>query len=403
MVVLIADAFPSSYQTALQDLGAAVVYEPKSSGTSLVECMERENPTILVVRSTAVDSEVLGASPALRVVIRAGAGYDTIDLPAASERAISVANCPGTNSIAVAELTWGLILSLDRRIPDNTANLRAGMWNKAEYARARGLYGRTLGVVGFGQIGRHVARRAHAFGMKVIAWSRSLTAERAAIEGVERCESPLELASRSDVVSVHVAATAQTANLADHAFFRAMKDGAFFINTSRASVVDEQALAATVHEKGIRVGVDVFQGEPSSKTGKVDSDLFALPGVYGTHHIGASTQQAQDAVAEMVVRIVARYIALGEVQNVVNHRSDSAPEHVIEVYHRNHVGVLAGVLSVIRDHQINVLGMHNTIFAGSEGACARIEVASPLPQGAIEEITHGSEAIFHTLQRSVQR
>src|SRR5581483_3714100 len=129
----------------------------------------------------------------LALIVRAGAGVNTIDVKAASARGVYVANCPGRNSIAVAELAIGLLCALDRRIPDQVADLRAGKWDKKEYGKADGLFGKTLGIVGFGAIGSEVARRARAFGMRVIAWSRSLDEARAAEEGVERARTVAEL------------------------------------------------------------------------------------------------------------------------------------------------------------------------------------------------------------------
>ena len=139
---------------------------------------------MLVVRSTKVTAAALH-SGALKLVVRAGAGYNTIDVAAASRRGIYVSNCPGKNSMAVAELAFGLILALDRRIADNVAALRQGQWNKKEFSKARGLFGRTLGLIGLGQIGREMVPRARAFGLRVVAWSRSLTPESARALGVE--------------------------------------------------------------------------------------------------------------------------------------------------------------------------------------------------------------------------
>ena len=219
--------------------------------------MEQFRPDVLVVRSTKVPEAVLAAG-ALKLVVRAGAGYNTIDVAAASRRGIYVSNCPGKNSIAVAELAFGLILALDRQIADNVIALRQGQWNKSGFSKARGLFGRTLGLIGLGQIGREVALRAKAFGLPVVAWSRSLTADAARQLGVQRMDSPVEVAAAADIVSLHVALNAQTRGLIDAAFFAAMRPGAYFINTSRAEVVDQAALARAVEEKGIRAGLDVF-------------------------------------------------------------------------------------------------------------------------------------------------
>jgi len=170
---------------------------------------------------------------------------------------------PGKNSTAVAELAFALILALDRRIADNVISLRAGKWNKAEFSKARGLYGRTLGLLGVGSIGSQMIPRAKAFGMRVVAWSRSLSAERAEALGIERKDSPRAVAAAADIVSVHLALGPETRRLCDAGFFAAMKKGACFINTARGEIVDEEALKAAIREKGIRAGLDVFAEEPA--------------------------------------------------------------------------------------------------------------------------------------------
>src|SRR5690349_1835452 len=199
MRVLIADKFEQSGRDGLQSLGCEISYQPDLKDEALVAAIQKEAPDVLVVRGTKVTEPMLDAGP-VKLVVRAGAGYNTIDVPAASKRGIYVSNCPGKNSIAVAELAFALILALDRRIADNVVALRAGQWNKAEFSKARGLYGKTLGLLGLGRIGREMIPRARAFGMKVVAWSRSLTPQAAEELAIERTESPLEVAAAADVV-----------------------------------------------------------------------------------------------------------------------------------------------------------------------------------------------------------
>src|ERR687883_461347 len=189
MRVLIANKFEQSGRDGLEAAGCDYSYQPDVKDDTLTEAIRGYEPDALVVRSTKVTEPMMDAGP-LKLVVRAGAGYNTIDVAAASRRGIYVSNCPGKNSVAVAELAFALILALDRRIADNVIALRAGQWNKKEFSKARGLYGRTLGLVGTGQIGREMITRAHAFGMPVVAWSRSLDAARAAELGVERRGSP---------------------------------------------------------------------------------------------------------------------------------------------------------------------------------------------------------------------
>lgn len=317
MKVLIADKFPDRAIKKLGSLGFEVVYDAELKEQALVEALRTTGADVVVVRSTKITEPMLEASR-LRLVIRAGAGYDTIDVPAATARGIYVSNCPGKNSIAVAELAFGLILALDRRIADNVLDLRQGKWNKKEYSKARGLHGRTLGVIGLGRIGQEVVARAKAFGMPVVAWSRSLTPERARDLGIEYKSSPEEVAAACDVLTVHLALKPETKQRIGESVFSAMRPGSYFINTSRGEVVDYAALEKAIREKGIRAGLDVYAKEPSSTTGTFEEAIVGLPNVYGTHHIGASTDQAQDAVAEETVRILQVYTETGEIPNVVN-------------------------------------------------------------------------------------
>ncbi|MEA2176132.1 MAG: D-3-phosphoglycerate dehydrogenase / 2-oxoglutarate reductase [Blastocatellia bacterium] len=380
MRVLIADKFEQSGRDGLAGIGCEVLFEPDLKDESLVAAIKESAPDVLVVRSTKVTEAMLDAG-ALKLVVRAGAGYNTIDVAAASSRGIYVSNCPGKNSIAVAELAFALILALDRRIADNVIALRRGEWNKKEFSKARGLYGRTLGLVGVGQIGQEMIPRARAFGMPVVAWSRSLTPERAEELGVEYRETPQEVASASDIVSVHLALKPETRGLINADFFQAMREGAYFINTSRGEIVDQPALVQAMRERGIRAGLDVFAAEPSSATGTFDDEIAKEAGLYGTHHIGASTDQAQEAIAAETVRIVRAFKETGKVPNVVNLARRTPATHRLVVRHRDRPGVLAHVLDAIRAANINVQEMENTIFEGSEAAVAGINLeAAPTPE-----------------------
>ena len=399
MTILIADNIADCGVTALQDAGHKVIEAPDLQGSdgTLVEALRQHQPDVLVVRSTRVEPDALDASGNLELIVRAGAGYNTIDVDGASERGIFVANCPGKNATAVAELTVGLILALDRRIPDNVADARAGTWNKKAYAQAQGLKGRTLGIIGVGNIGWEVASRAQALEMNVVAWSRSLTPGRATALGVERKESPLEVAGACDVVTLHVAATPETRHLADRAFFDAMKPGAFFINTARSDVVDEKALAWAMDEKGVRAAIDVLADEPGSKQGALDSPLADHPNLYVTHHIGASTQQAQDATAMEAARVVTTYDEMGHVPNCVNLATQTPATHQITVRHVDKVGVLAAVLDVVRQAGWNVQEMDNLIFEGARAASANIRFDGTPDPKVIERIEAHEDVFAVTL------
>ena len=375
MRVLIADKFERSGLEALQAFGCEVIYQPDLKDDSLVAEIRRVRPDVLVVRSTRVTEPMFDAGP-IKLVVRAGAGYNTIDVAAASKRGIYVSNCPGKNSIAVAELAFGLILALDRRIADNVIELRQGRWNKKEFSKARGLYGRTLGLIGVGQIGQEMIPRAHAFGMKVIAWSRSLTPERAATLGIARKDSPLDVAREADVISVHLALTPETRGMIGAEFFAAMREGAYFINTSRGEIVDQAALIKAMRERGIRAGLDVYASEPTAGTDDFNDEIAREPNLYGTHHIGASTDQAQEAIAAETVRIIKTFKETGKVPNVVNLAERTPATHTLVVRHRDRPGVLAPVLGAIRAAEINVQEMENIVFAGAQAAIARINLES---------------------------
>ncbi len=394
MKVLVADKFETAGVDGLKEIGCDVVLRPDVKAEELADVVREVNPKVLVVRSKKVNQAALAAGPALSLVIRAGAGIDTIDVAAASRLGIFVSNCPGKNSIAVAELILGLLLSLDRRIPDQVADLRKGQWQKGEYSKARGLHGRTLGIVGLGQIGREVARRARAFGMHVVAWSRNLSPEDAAALHIGYCETPLEVARLSDAVSINVSGSPETKHLVNAEFLAAMKPGAFLLNTSRGSVVDEAALEQAVRERGIRAGLDVFQNEPGSSKGEFTSAITAVPGVFGTHHVGASTEQAQVAIAYEVVRIVQAFRDTGRAPHCVNRLAKSAASHVLSVRHQNRPGVLAHVFKVLADGGINVEEVENIAYHGAEAACARIQVSSVPGAAALEAIRSGNTSVI---------
>jgi D-3-phosphoglycerate dehydrogenase / 2-oxoglutarate reductase len=394
MKVLIADKFEKVGIDGLKELGCTVTSLPNVKAEDLAAAVRETDPHILIVRGKKVSADALKAGTALTLVIRAGAGIDTIDVATASSIGVFVSNCPGKNSIAVAELVLGLLLTCDRRIPDQVAELRQGGWNKGEYSKARGLHGRTLGIVGLGQIGREVAARARAFGMRVVAWSRTLTHEEADRLGVIYAQTPLEVAHASDAVSINVSANADTRHLVNAEFLAAMRPGAYLINTSRGSVVDEAALAQAVQEKRIRAGLDVFESEPAGSTGSIANPIVQVPGVYGTHHVGASTDQAQVAIAHEVIRIVQTFQTTGEVPNVVNRLARSSATHVLSIRHRNRPGVLAHVFGVLAGGAINVEEVENIIYHGAQATLARIHLDGVPDLDALDRIRAGNSDII---------
>ena len=401
--VLIADKFEKVGVDGLKDIGCEVVQNADVKAEDLGALIREVDPRVLIVRSKKVSEDAMKAGPRLTLVIRAGAGIDTIDVAAASRLGIFVANCPGKNSIAVAELVMGLLLACDRRIPDQVIDLRRGEWSKGEYSKARGLHGRTLGIVGLGQIGREITRRAQAFGMKVVAWSRQLTIDDCQKLGVEYAQTPLDVARHSDAVTINVASTPETRNLVNAEFLGAMRPGAYLINTSRGNVIDEAALLDAIAAKGIRAGLDVYQNEPGGSKGLFDSPLAKAAGVYGTHHVGASTDQAQIAIAHEVIRIVQVFNETGAAPYCVNRLARSEATHVLSIRHRNRPGVLAHVFRTLSEENVNVEEVENIAYHGAEAASARIHLATAPSAPALDRIRSGNDNIISVDLTPVRR
>ena len=397
MKVLVADKFEQSGIDGLKAAGCDVVYQPEVHDEALRQAIGSSAADVLVVRGTPVTGPMLD-SGRLSLIVRAGAGYNTIDVAGASSRGIYVSNCPGKNAIAVAELAFALILALDRRVPDNVAELRAGKWNKQEFSKARGLYGQTIGLLGAGSIAQEVIRRAAGFGMNIVLWSRRFDgmdrpmndpeARNLGIEPalrtvrIDLAPTPGDVAARADVLSLHLALGPETKGLVNASLLGRLKPGAILVNTARADIVDDRALAAAVREQGLRVGLDVFANEPASPSADFNDPLVSLPGVYGTHHIGASTHQAQEAIAAETVRIIRSYKETGRVPNVVNLATRTPATHMLVVRHRDRPGVLAHVFNHLRRDNLNVQETENIVFDGAQAAVARINLdgapSSPL-------------------------
>ncbi len=383
MEILIADKLSPRTVLRLEGAGHRVRQEAQLTGDTLPGAIGAAD--ILVVRSTKVTAATLAAGSKLSLVIRAGAGTNTIDVAEASRRGIYVANCPGKNTDAVAELTIGLIVAADRRIADATIDLRSGKWRKGEYGKARGLRGRTLGILGLGSIGKRVAAIAQAMGMQVVAWSRSLTTDLAESLDIGWCGSPAEVAKIADVLSIHVAAAPETERLIDTDLLALLPDGAIVVNTSRGETVDEQAMAAAIASRGIRYATDVFRDEPAGNDGAFDKTEFAGR-VTATPHIGASTDQASEAIADEVVRIVDEFLATGRPPGTVNLQQRSPDGCTLVVRHLNKVGVLAGILDALREEGINVLEMENVIFKHGIAACCSLRLDGPPSAGLVERL-----------------
>lgn len=319
MRLLFADRFPQAQRQRLGELGHDVTYEPEVGSDGLADLVADHD--VLVVRSTRVPDDVVAAGTGLQLIIRAGSGTDTIASDAAAARGVAVCNVPGRNAIAVAELAFALLLAIDRRLPDQVADLRAGRWRKQEYQQAGGIAGRHVGIIGLGDIGLAFAERAAAFGCRLHAVERSsrapATQERVERLGIDLVTDLEALATTCDVLSFHVPLRPDTRALIGPPLLDHVGPGTILINTARGELVDEDALLAAIDAKDLRVGLDVYPDEPSAGTADYTSRLAAHPRVYGTHHVGASTDQAQDAIADEVVDMVEAF-SQGEVRHQVN-------------------------------------------------------------------------------------
>lgn len=396
MRVYIADKLPEDAVNQLKKLKLDVVSNPKATSAELDKGIGQAQ--VLIVRSTVVSESCIKNSPELSLIIRAGAGVNNINMSAASDMGIYVANCPGQNSIAVAELTMGLILSLDRYIADNVSDFRAGKWNKAAFSKAEGVYGKVLGIVGTGQIGREVIKRAQAFGMPVIAWSRSLTSEMAEELDIERASTIDEVAKECDVLSIHLAQNDHTKGIISKKVLSALKNGAMVINTSRAGVIDEEALYSELKSGRLRAGLDVFNEEPEFKEGEFSNRMQQLDNVYVTHHVGASTTQAQLAVANDAVDIVRGYVQEGHVRNWLNRCEQTDAPWQIVVRHYDKPGVIANVMTELKDADINAQELTNVIFDGKRTACCTIQLDAKPSDKIMKSIrTRQDEVISATL------
>jgi D-3-phosphoglycerate dehydrogenase len=396
MRLLIADKLHARAVAELRTLPVEVIYDPEVTKESLE--LKISGVGILVVRSTEVTAEAIDKARQLHLIVRAGAEFNTIDVHAASRRGIYVANCPGRNAAAVAELVFGLLLGIDRRVPDAVASLRAGKWERTKFGGAEGVHGKTLGIAGLGAIGREVAARGRAFGLHPVAWSRSLTAAKAADLGVGYAGSIEELAARSQILSLHLPINDRTRGVIGAKVLEALPPRAILINTARADLIDYDALRQAVQKQKLRVGLDVYPDEPRGGR-EYPSDLFAVPSepgagfVYGTPHIAASTDQAQLAIATETVRVIRSFLLEANVPNIVNVTSSSIARFQVVIRMVDKVGTFANVLNVIKRHGINVEEVTNTIFEGGGASCAKLRVVSRLSEACVAEILAFEEVL----------
>lgn len=398
MKILFADAVDASRVAALEASGHHCRLEPDLTADSLPPAIG--DADVVVVRSTQVTAAAMTAGSKLALVVRAGAGTDNIDKVAASEAGVYVCNVPGRNAIAVAELTMGLLLAIDRHIADGAADLRRGVWDKRRYVEADGLAGKTMAILGLGDIGLAVAERAKAFDLTVVAERKPERSEASLARirsiGIRLIDSRDDLLSTADIVSIHVPKAPETTQMVDDRFIDTLRHGCILLNTSRGDIVDEAALQRGLEERGMRAGLDVFAAEPATGTGTFDSALARHPRVVGSHHIGASTIQAQESVADGTIEVIEAY-ASGEVINCVNLAPNRSDATCLSVRHLDRIGVLARILNVLSSNGLNVEQMENQLFSGGGAAVATINV----DRGLTDETRRAVEAIDEVIAVTV--
>ncbi len=397
MKVLVACELPEATLQQMRSLAFDVAYEPQATAQKLRE--EIADVGVLVVGETRVSPDTIAQARALQMIVHAGRGPGNIAVEAASAQGVFVTHCPDKHATAVAELTMGLILALDRRLVDNAVAVREGRWMRGEFTDARGLAGRTIGILGYGAVGRLVAQRARAFDMRIVAWLPRTTLEPRSEPGLEFCNWPRELARMSDIVTVHNIEDG-TDPIVDAEFLRNMREGAYLVHVGDRHAVDEAALAEAIGQRKLRVALDVFTSMPSGDTGRFRSKLCDRAAVIGTQQIGPLTAQARDAVATEVARIVHAFVVSGEVLNCLNmcERSPATWQLVLRV--RDQVGVMAAVLDAVRADGINAEEITSRVFTGAKAAWCTIALNERPSTEALESI-RGLADVLHLELRAV--
>ncbi len=382
MKIVVACELPDPALDELRTLTPDVHYLPQASPSELRDSLA--DAGILIVGTTRVSPELITRAPVLQMIVHAGSGPGDVAVEDASAAGVFVTHCPDKDAEAIAELTLGLILALDRRIVSNTVALRENRWTRGESTDARGLYNRTLGILGYGAVGRLVAQRALAFGMHVRAWSPE-PVDTPPEFNIEFCNWPRELARDCDVIAVLPAGDPNEL-LVDAAFLQSMPDGAYLVHVGHPGAVDEAALARAVEQRHLRVALDVCSSEPAGDTGRFRWRFGDLVNVIGTQHIGSLTAQARQATADEVVHIVRSFVVSGEVLNCLNlcDRSPATWQLVLRV--RDQVGVMAAILDAIRADGINAQEMASRVFTGAKAAWCVIALEERPSTEALESI-----------------
>lgn len=370
MKILVACELSDLVLDELRPLGSDLIYAPRLTPDELpARCRE---VGVLIVDDLRVAPEVIAGAQTLQLIVRAGPGPGNVALEEASTQGVVVAHCPNKDAASIAELAFGLMLALDRHIVESTDALRQGRWARSEFLDARGLAGRTLGLLGLHAAGLEIARRAHAFGMPVVAWSPVAPADVEFSREIELCDWPREVARKSEIVVVLDGPETRQLVLVDSEFIDTLPANALLVHLGGPGALDESAVADAVQRRGLRVALDTHPAAPTGNTGRFKSRLVGLPGVIGTLAVRGVTQQAQDAIASEIVQIVRTYLISGDIVNGLNiaERSPATWQLVCRV--RDQVGVMASILDAIRADGINAQEIASRVFLGAKAALCTI-------------------------------
>lgn len=391
MRLLIADSIDLLPLEELRVLGIEVVSDPTLDKDTLPEALAGVG--ILVVRQTEVTAKAVEHARELNLIVRAGGGTGNIDVEAASARGIYVANCPGKNAVAAAELAMAMALALDRRIVDANRDLAAGRWERASYGGESGMLGRHIGIAGLGAVGREVLTRARAFGMRPHVASRGLSAAKAQKLDVAYAPSLERLAAVSDVLTIHLPLNPQTRGCISRLVLEALPHEAIVVNTARAELFDLDALLDLAPKKGLRLGLDAFPNEPKDASASYKTAFAGMKDVICTPHIAGATRQAQRAIADEVTRVVRSFLTEEDVPNVINVCAASPARYVVVLRQLDKVGALANTLAILKRHDINIEEISNTVFDGAKATCTKLRVSGRPTEACLKEIAAFPETL----------
>lgn len=399
MKILVACNLPEWALSELRSLATEVVHQPQIT----TEQMERliGDVAILVVSRARVSPEVIKAGKSLQMILRAGTNTANIAIDEASAAGVFVTNCPYQDATAVAELIFGLLLTLDRRVFEHAAALQQGVLEEPNFADALGLAGSTLGLLGYGPVEREIVKRARAFEMKLLAWSATPTPEFAVAGDVGFCSRPRELARQSHMIAVYAPPKDTNEILLDGEFLRNMRDGAYLVYVGHPAALDQATLLEVAQERNLRVAYDLSGPQlPGSDTGRFRSRLQALPGVIGTHHLADRTQQAHEATSREAVRVIRAFLVGGEIVNCVNLLEHSPATWQLVLRLRDTVGVLASVVDHIRADGVNIEEVTSRVFGGARAACCLVALDERPSREALDAIRK-LEGVLHLELRAL--